>query len=725
MKKILTFITLTVLLFTGQTFAVETIVANDRNIEKIVVNEIKRLGVNADLNHIDVSKVIYMPLLFRYSKFNGDISKWDVSNVTNMKRMFESSRFNGDISKWDVGNVTNMTFMFKGSKFSGDLSKWDAPKIPSYNQVGFASLAMNKAGRSPKIITNNINIKGDVLDEIKTFGINANLNHIDVSNVTDMRGMFYKSQFNGDISKWDVSNVTDMESMFRSSQFNGDISKWNVSNVTDMASMFGSSKFRSSKFNGDISKWDVSNVTDMGRMFGKSQFNGDISNWNVSNVTDMNWMFYESQFNDDISRWDVSSVTSMKEMFKNSKFNGDISKWWEHRDRSGTNTDDMLDKSILFSIGIFPGSKWWEKRDDLPIGVFGVLIFVISWIFRNRWWMDRWPSDVDREKGQYIGGKDNKDVLIALPVPALALTPHLATVIVVTPFIIMVFGTDMNISNNKADISFMIICAFIFTWFFGSLHRQHTFYEIKTLFLSVGLIFAVLNTLSHSYFEGTEWTIIGVVIFITVMALVVFAGLYALYRHHLYILLKANKPYSRRFWKAAQDLYSDIKTDLPKNRNLKAKVRSEGDHDTALEITSELEYSKRWHKLERRDYDGTAEDLQRANYEYNAAIDRGDRGFYLEYVSGTAIFAKQGDEKSVCIIRILQKGGVYHEKESAWISKFLYMPLVTKFSNILWLGSEAIIYSHKHKVAWGVGYKHQIPDCKKDLELFNKQQINE
>jgi surface protein len=35
-----------------------------------------------------------------------------------------------------------------------------------------------------------------------------------------MIGMFCVSQFNGDISKWNVSNVTDMSGMFCSSELN-------------------------------------------------------------------------------------------------------------------------------------------------------------------------------------------------------------------------------------------------------------------------------------------------------------------------------------------------------------------------------------------------------------------------------------------------------------------------------------------------------------------------
>ena len=69
-------------------------------------------------------------------------------------------------------------------------------------------------------------MKDIISQEIRKYGTNADLNHIDVSNVTIMRFMFGNSEFNGDISNWDVSNVTDMSYMFKNSEFNGDISKW-------------------------------------------------------------------------------------------------------------------------------------------------------------------------------------------------------------------------------------------------------------------------------------------------------------------------------------------------------------------------------------------------------------------------------------------------------------------------------------------------------------------
>jgi len=84
-----------------------------------------------------------------------------------------------------------------------------------------------------------------------------NVNNWDVSNVTNMRLMFYSSAFNQNIGNWDVSNVTEMISMFRNTSFNQDIGNWDVSNVTEMGSML-----KNIPFDQDISGWDISNVTD-------------------------------------------------------------------------------------------------------------------------------------------------------------------------------------------------------------------------------------------------------------------------------------------------------------------------------------------------------------------------------------------------------------------------------------------------------------------------------
>lgn len=146
---------------------------------------------------------------------------------------------------------------------------------------------------SNKIIASDATIRFYVEKEIEKQGIFANLNHIDVSKVTNMSWLFSTfSSFNGDISEWDVSNVKDMSYMFSNSQFNSDISKWNVSNVETMYFMFFNSQF-----NQDISKWDVSNVKDMSYMFSRTKFNQDISAWNIENVDKIVGMVNFQYFN--------------------------------------------------------------------------------------------------------------------------------------------------------------------------------------------------------------------------------------------------------------------------------------------------------------------------------------------------------------------------------------------------------------------------------------------
>ena len=153
-------------------------------------------------------------------------------------------------------------------------------------------------------------------------------NDIDVSNLDSFyynntlfdKGIFQGTKFKYiDISYWNVSNVTNMRGMFFKCdelESTGDLSNWDVSNVTDMRGMFFACEELKSV--GDISKWNVSNVTDMIYMFhGCKSFNQDISKWDVSSVTDMSYMFHDCRsFNQDISKWDVSNVRHRDYIFK-------------------------------------------------------------------------------------------------------------------------------------------------------------------------------------------------------------------------------------------------------------------------------------------------------------------------------------------------------------------------------------------------------------------------
>ena len=113
-----------------------------------------------------------------------------------------------------------------------------------------------------------------VKDELDRLGHDADLNHIDVSEVTDMNHLFSCSNnpnlgikyndLNPDISRWNVSKVKDMSYMFHNCvNFNCNISNWNVSKVENMRGIFDNCE----NFNQDISRWNIQNVKYYALMF--------------------------------------------------------------------------------------------------------------------------------------------------------------------------------------------------------------------------------------------------------------------------------------------------------------------------------------------------------------------------------------------------------------------------------------------------------------------------
>ena len=191
----------------------------------------------------------------------------------------------------------------------------------------FYSLILDKEKETFKFVNNVKNsnkfrpktkneLREIIEKELERQGIDADLNDIDTSKITDMSYLFEGLKIrNIKIDKWDVSNVKYMQWLFSGkTKFNCDLSKWDVSNVTDMCGMF----YRAFLFTSDLSNWDVSNVTDMFCMFAFAEkFTSDLSKWDVSNVKNMIRMFCgSSNFMSDLSKWNVSNVNKVYDMFK-------------------------------------------------------------------------------------------------------------------------------------------------------------------------------------------------------------------------------------------------------------------------------------------------------------------------------------------------------------------------------------------------------------------------
>ena len=189
-------------------------------------------------------------------------------------------------------------------------AQWQRPMTivppPTWHQLAKQLLRIPP---KPVVAISKSELKNLIIEQIQTYGTACDLNHIDVSNLHDMTGVFSTLPFNGDVSKWNVSRVISMESMFAHCPFDGDISQWDVANVTTMRGMFEGSYFAQ-----DISQWNTSQVSDMSRMFKSSHFDGDLSGWNVSRVISMESMFADSAFKGNIASWVIRDGCDIDQM---------------------------------------------------------------------------------------------------------------------------------------------------------------------------------------------------------------------------------------------------------------------------------------------------------------------------------------------------------------------------------------------------------------------------
>jgi hypothetical protein len=139
---------------------------------------------------------------------------------------------------------------------------------------------IRKSMRTKIIATNKDHLRYLIQNEVEINGNQCDLNHIDVSNIVDMKQCFYGIDFKGDISKWDVSKVKDMCGMFECANFNGDISQWDVSSVENIFSMF-----YNAEFSGDLSNWKPYALTNLIYAFDKCS--APIPYWaNFENIAD-------------------------------------------------------------------------------------------------------------------------------------------------------------------------------------------------------------------------------------------------------------------------------------------------------------------------------------------------------------------------------------------------------------------------------------------------------
>jgi surface protein len=124
--------------------------------------------------------------------FNQNIGNWNVSNVTSFANMFRfTALFNNggvdSIKNWNMTSATNLNAMFsRANSFNQPIADWE---------------------RTGSTLV-NVNNMGDMFSSgNRSFSFNQPIGNWNVSNVTSMANLFYRSPFNQDIGSWNISKV--------------------------------------------------------------------------------------------------------------------------------------------------------------------------------------------------------------------------------------------------------------------------------------------------------------------------------------------------------------------------------------------------------------------------------------------------------------------------------------------------------------------------------------
>jgi len=169
---------------------------------------------------------------------------------------------------------------------------------------------------NPKI---TVNTKKELKDIINNSPKTADLNHLDVSQITNLDRLFINTDFQGNISEWNVENVTSAGRAFDGCvNFNSNLSKWKPKKLRFAEYMFVGCE----SFNSDLTNFNLSYMSDMSHMFdGCTKFNGDVSSFDLEHTENVLYMFAGCEsFNRDLSGWHLSKQSNKMAIFTNGFF---------------------------------------------------------------------------------------------------------------------------------------------------------------------------------------------------------------------------------------------------------------------------------------------------------------------------------------------------------------------------------------------------------------------
>ena len=245
------------------------------------------------------------------------MNNWYTIKIQNLTETFAyDSSLNQYIQSWKVPSDCNLDNMFLGAT-DMSMNYGDLPYYYTYSQVD----GINTLVPTPSYLFFNQGLQltndqsNNIYNVLEQWYDSSGGNSPEFNDSTTV-------PYYGPIDKWQTSLVTDMNNLFstannaQSSSFNENIMFWDVSNVTNMSGMFEGAVI----FNQDISKWKTGLVTTMANMFrNASSFNQNIATWDISKVLFMNGMFYNAtSFNQSISIW---AITNNQINFSNMFYN--------------------------------------------------------------------------------------------------------------------------------------------------------------------------------------------------------------------------------------------------------------------------------------------------------------------------------------------------------------------------------------------------------------------
>ncbi|MEO6286640.1 MAG: BspA family leucine-rich repeat surface protein [Dyadobacter sp.] len=277
-----------------------------------------------------------------------DVSQWGTTAWTSMNTAFRGCH-KLQISANDLpnlGSVTSMIGMFIGcTSLNGpaNIGEWNMSNVTDMKEMFYGANAFNQ----PIGNWNTGNVTSMRRMFYNAYAFNQPIGNWNTGNVTDLSYMFFHADaFNQPIGNWNTGNVTDMSYLFfGATAFNQPIGIWDTGKVTDMSYMF----LGANDFNQSIGNWNTGKVFDMYEMFyGATAFNQPIGNWNTGNVIDMSGMFYKAAaFNQPTGIWDTGKVTNMASMFEGATaFNQPIGNW---NTAKVTDMNGMFDGATAFN----------------------------------------------------------------------------------------------------------------------------------------------------------------------------------------------------------------------------------------------------------------------------------------------------------------------------------------------------------------------------------------